>query len=66
VHPLSEESSGVVDLIAQKLDLDFLVHVDAFGFDEAGHEDVGLLDAHVVGPVHPGNAEAFEVVAKPC
>jgi hypothetical protein len=41
------------------------VHVDLFGVDEAGHEDVGLLDVHVVCACRPGNAQLFEVVAKP-
>jgi hypothetical protein len=65
VHPLPEEPSSIVDLIPHELYLDFLEHVDLLGLDETRHQDVALFYPHVVGPAHPGNPEAFEVVSEP-
>ena len=65
MHPLPQQSPRVVDLVADELDFHFLVHVHLFGVDETGHEHVGLLDVHVIGTCGPGNAQLFEVVAKP-
>ena len=65
MHPLPEESARVTDLLAHKLDLDLLVHVDFLTVDETRHEDVVLLDVHVVRPVLPADPPVLEVVPEP-
>jgi len=66
VHPLPQQPARVVDLVAHKLDLDLLVHVDLLGLGETGHQDVVFVDFHDVRPTGPVDAEALEVVPEPC
>ena len=40
MYPLSEQTPSVIDFLAEKLNFNFLMHIDLFGLYKTAHEDI--------------------------
>jgi len=65
VDPFSQQPTCIVNLVSDKLDLDFLVHVDLGVGDEAAHKDVCLFDFHEIGSVSPADSLLLDLIPEP-
>ena len=65
MNPLSEQTSCVVDFVANKFDLDFFVHVNLGIRHKAAHQDVSFFDFHEISAIGPADSLFFDLVPEP-